>query len=140
MSSSCNSFDFHLYTRPSMPASSPSLSPPSLFFFKNYRIKIQSQGPFQNNYFVVLQTFGTIYLAPGWQKLAVFQQTQEWLQFFVRRVFTIFATNVSFLCVTANFIQFNMQYIRCNSALLAQETLFLTPKSTYLAQRISKSA
>ena len=33
-----------------------------------------------------------------------------------------------------------MQYIPCNSALLAQETLFLTQKGTFFAQRSPKSA
>ena len=33
-----------------------------------------------------------------------------------------------------------MQYIPCNSALLAQETLFLTQKGTVFAQRSPKSA
>ena len=32
-------------------------------------------------------------------------------------------------------IRYNMQYIPCNSALLAQETLFLTQKGTFYAQR-----
>ena len=31
-----------------------------------------------------------------------------------------------------------MQYIPCNSALLAQETLFLTQKGTFFAKRSSK--
>ena len=33
-----------------------------------------------------------------------------------------------------------MLYIPCNSALLAQETLFLTQKGTFFAQRSPKSA
>ena len=43
--------------------------------------------------------------------------------FFVRRVFAIFATNASFLrvnCKFANLIQYDMQYIPCNIAFLAQ--------------------
>ena len=40
----------------------------------------------------------------------------------------------------ANLTQCNMQYIPCNSALLAQETLFLTQKGTFFAQRSPKSA
>ena len=39
---------------------------------------------------------------------------------FVKRVFTIFAKNASFLHVIAN-LQY-MQYIRCNSVLFAQKT------------------
>ena len=46
------------------------------------------------------------------------------IQIFVKRVFTIFAKNASFLHVIAN-LQY-MQYIPCNSVLFAQETLFLT--------------
>ena len=33
-------------------------------------------------------------------------------------------------CQIANLIQYDMQYIPCNSALLAQKTLFLTQKGT----------
>ena len=33
-----------------------------------------------------------------------------------------------------------MRYIPCNCALLTQETLFLTPKSTFFAQSVPKSA
>ena len=40
----------------------------------------------------------------------------------------------------ATLTQQNMQYIPCNSALLAQETLFLTQKGTFFAQRSPKSA
>ena len=47
-----------------------------------------------------------------------------------------FAHNYKFANLTHN----NMQYIPCNSALLAQETLFLTQKGTFFAQRSSKSA
>ena len=50
---------------------------------------------------------------------------------FVRRVFAIFATNASFLCVIANSFQYNMQYVPCNKALFSQETLFLTQISTF---------
>ena len=62
---------------------------------------------------------------------------------FVNRVFTIFCVK----CVVfarnrkfAKLTQWNMQYISCNSALLAQETLFLTQKGTFFAQRSPKSA
>ena len=46
------------------------------------------------------------------------------MKIFVKRVFTIFA--------------WNMQYIPCNSALLAQETLFLTKKALFLPQDLQK--
>ena len=50
---------------------------------------------------------------------------------FVKRIFTIFTT-------IANFTQYNMQYVPCNSSLLAQETLFLTKKNHFFWQKISK--
>ena len=48
----------------------------------------------------------------------------------------VFAHN----CKFANLTQYDVQYIPCNSALLAQETLFSTRKSTFLAQSLPKSA
>ena len=42
----------------------------------------------------------------------------------------VFARNRKF----ANLIQYNMQYKPCNSALLAQETMFLTQKGTFFTQ------
>ena len=48
----------------------------------------------------------------------------------------VFARNRKF----AKSTQWNMQYIPCNSALLAQEALFLTQKDTFFAQRYPKSA
>ena len=48
----------------------------------------------------------------------------------------VFARNRKFAKLT----QRNMQYIPSNSALLAQETLFLTQKGTFFAQRSPKSA
>ena len=64
------------------------------------------------------------------------------IKMLVKRVFTISAIKESFLRLNANFIQYNMQYIACESALLAQETLFLTleEKNTFFAQRFPKSA
>ena len=53
------------------------------------------------------------------------------IKVFVRRVFAIFGDKcVVFArnCKFANLIQYDMQYTPCNSALLAQKTLFLTPK------------
>ena len=43
-------------------------------------------------------------------------------------------------CKFAKLTQYNMQYIPCNSALFAHETLFLTQKGTFFAQRSPKSA
>ena len=46
----------------------------------------------------------------------------------------VFAHNRKF----AKSTQWNMQYIPCNSALLAQETLFLTQKGTFLPKDLQK--
>ena len=62
-----------------------------------------------------------------------FRQTRIY-NFWVKCV--VFARNRKF----AKLAQWNMQYIPCNSALLGQETLFLTQKSTFFAQRSPKSA
>ena len=62
------------------------------------------------------------------------------IQIFVKRIFTIFATNASFLRVIANLlILFSiMQYILCNSVVLDQETLFLTQKKVLFCPKIYK--
>ena len=59
------------------------------------------------------------------------------LQIFVKRVFTIFATKTSFLRLIANLTQYNMQYMQCNSVLLAQETL-LHRKTRFLPKDFQK--
>ena len=51
------------------------------------------------------------------------------MKIFVKRVITIFATNA-----------YIMQYIPCNSALLAKETLFLTLPKNIFAQSHLKTA
>ena len=43
-------------------------------------------------------------------------------------------------CKFAKLTQHNMQYIPCNGALLAQETLFLTKKKHFFCPKISKNA
>ena len=43
----------------------------------------------------------------------------------------VFARNCEFASLT----QYNMQYVPCNSSLLAQETLFLTKKNTFFGKR-----
>ena len=48
----------------------------------------------------------------------------------------VFARNRKFAKLT----RWNMQYILCNGARLAQDTLFLTQKGTFFAQRSPKSA
>ena len=70
---------------------------------------------------------------------------QKWPQNFhhahicyFRDKFVVFARN----CKFANLIQHNMQYIPCNSALPAQETLFFTRKTLFLPkvfQKVRKS-
>ena len=42
-------------------------------------------------------------------------------------------------CKFANSAQYDMQYIPCDSTLLAQETLFLTQKNTFFTQRFPKT-
>ena len=76
-------------------------------------------------------------------KISKNRQAQEWSQIFrlvricyFRNKCVVFARNSKF----ANLTQWNMQYIPCNSALLAQKTLFLTQKGTFFAQRSPKSA
>ena len=41
-------------------------------------------------------------------------------------------------CKFENLSQYNLQYIPCNSALLSQETLFLTQKGTFLPKDLQK--
>ena len=66
--------------------------------------------------------------------------TEMAIQIFVWRVFAIFAIN-AYNNKFANLIQYNMQYITCDSAPLAQETLFLTPKKkTFFCPKSSKFA
>ena len=56
--------------------------------------------------------------------------------YYFRDKCVVFARNPKF----ANSAQYNMQYVQCNSALLAQETLSLTQKGTFFARRFPKSA
>ena len=57
------------------------------------------------------------------------------MKIFVKCVkYVDFARNRKFTKLT----QLNMQYIPNNSALLAQEALFLTPKGTFFCPKISK--
>ena len=80
-----------------------------------------------------------------WQKLAAFRRTQKWSQnfrqariCFFRDKFIIIARN----CKFANLIHYNLQYIPCNSAFLAQEVLNLSKKAFVLPkvfQKVRKS-
>ena len=78
------------------------------------------------------------HLNTGWQK---FWRTQKWSENFCQS--RIFATNSLFLRVNANLTQYYMQYIPCNSALLARETLYFTAKkNTFMSkvfQKVCKS-
>ena len=62
------------------------------------------------------------------------------MKIFVNRIYYfrdkcfVFARNRKF----ANLTQYNMQYILCNSALLAQETLFFTQKGIFLPEDFQK--
>ena len=63
------------------------------------------------------------------------------MKIFIKRVFTIFASNASFFARNRKFAkltQWNMQYIPCNNALLAQETLFLAQRAPFLAKVFQK--
>ena len=79
-----------------------------------------------------------------WQKLAAFQQTQEWPQNVCQARICYFRDKVvvfAHYCKFANLIYYDMQYIPCNGALLTQETLFLPPKEEhFFAQSLPKSA
>ena len=56
--------------------------------------------------------------------------------YFIRDKCVVFARN----CKFANLTQYNMQNIPCNSAFLAQETLFLTKKNTFLPKDLQQNA
>ena len=65
----------------------------------------------------------------GRQKLATFWWAQKWPQNFRQACICYFRDKFVVFPHNCKFIQYNMQYIPCNTALLAQETLF-TQKST----------
>ena len=80
-------------------------------------------------------------LLTGWQNLAAFRRGQNGHENFrqtrtynFRDKCVVFVGNRKF----ANLTQLNMQYIPCNSALLAQETLFLTQKPLYSPKDLQK--
>ena len=77
----------------------------------------------------------------GWQKLAAFWRGQNWPQKFLSGAYLLFLRQMrcfAFDCKFVNSIQYNMPYGSCNSALLAQETLFMTQKGTFFCPKISK--
>ena len=77
--------------------------------------------------------------ARGAEVGSLLERAKMAIKFFAKRVFTIFTTNASFLRVIANLNQYNMQYIPCNSAPLAKETLFDPQKKHFFVQRFPKS-
>ena len=67
----------------------------------------------------------------GWQKLAAFQREQKWPQNFCQERICYFGDKCvafAYNCKVTNFIQYNMQYIQCNRALLAQKHCIWPPK------------
>ena len=63
-------------------------------------------------------------------------------QIFVRHIFAIFATNASFLRAIENLIQYNVQYIPCKNALLAQKHWCCPKKALFcpqVSQKVRKS-
>ena len=68
----------------------------------------------------------------GWQKFAAFRRAQK-----CQPHICYFRNKCAVLRVIANLIQYNMQYITSNSALLSQETLFLTPKKYFFCPKSS---
>ena len=55
---------------------------------------------------------------------------------YLRDKYIVFARN----CKFANSIQYKMQYMPCDYALLAQKTLFLSQESTFFVPSLPKSA
>ena len=79
---------------------------------------------------------------PVWQKLAAFRRGKKRPQKFRRARICYFRDKCIVFarkCKIANLVQYTMQYIPWNSASLAQETLFLNQRSTFLAKSFPKS-
>ena len=76
---------------------------------------------------------------PGWQKMAAFRRGHNWLYKFSSNAYLLFLRQMRHFwrnCKFANFTQYSMQYIPCNSALIA---LFLTTtKNTVLPKDFQK--
>ena len=73
----------------------------------------------------------------GWQNLSAFRRGQKWSRKFSSSAYLQFSRQMHRF---SNLTQYNMQYIPCNSALLAQGprcTVF-TQKGTFYAQRSQK--
>ena len=82
-----------------------------------------------------------VYFKTGWQNLAAFRREKNGNENFCQaRIYNFCVKCVVFArnCKFAKLTQWNMQYIPCNSALLAQETLFLTQKGTFLPKDLQK--
>ena len=76
---------------------------------------------------------------PGWQKLAAFRRGHNWPKKNQASAYFLFSRQMRrFACQFANLIQYGIQYALCNSALLVQDTLFLTTKSIFLPKFFQK--
>ena len=75
------------------------------------------------------------HLNTGWQK---FRRTKKWSQNFRQARICYFRNKFIFLRIIANTIQYFMQYKPCNSALLAQEALFLPKKALFMPKDLQK--
>ena len=91
--------------------------------------------------FKLTTTFQTDLSESGWQDLAGFRRGQNGHETFreariynFRDKCVVFARNLKF----SNLTQQNMQYIPCNSALLAQEALFLPKKALFMPKDLQK--
>ena len=74
--------------------------------------------------------------SPTWTALWVYKKFRQARSYYFRDKCVIFARN----CKFANFTQYNLQYILCNSVHFAQETLYFTHKNAFSAQRFPKNA
>ena len=86
-----------------------------------------------SSYFDILTQGGRSWKPFGEGKNAHKNFSQPHICYF-RNKCVIFARN----CKFANLIQYNMQYILCNNALLAQETLLLSKESTFMPKGSNK--
>ena len=80
--------------------------------------------------------FSSYMAPPGWQKLAAIWRGQKWPLKLSSNAYLLFCDKCVVFgrnCKFANLTQYNMQYKPCNSAPLAQETLFLTQRFPKIA-------
>ena len=124
--------------------------PLSYINFKNRFSYIKLKNQAKKHLWKTLELFSFFLLVTSFIKLYQRQGGRTWQPFFggknghenfrQARIYNfcskcvVFARNRKFAKLT----QWNMQYIPCNSALLAQETLFLTQKGTFFCPKVSK--